>query len=121
MTGLTHNTAEVKAAVTARLREMADEHLERVAVVCMNAIETRAAPYVPVDTANLITSAFRSVVRRGKTWVGTMGYGAAYAAFVHDGGPKNWQKAGASDKYLAKGLRDFLDKDLRTIIQGAFK
>jgi hypothetical protein len=43
-----------------------------------------AAAITPVDTANMINSQFRSVNRSGRGWIGTAGYTAEYAKWVHE-------------------------------------
>ncbi|MCC4288515.1 hypothetical protein [Vreelandella aquamarina] len=63
-----------------------------------------AANLTPVDTSNLINSRFRTVTNTATGTVGVVGYTAAYAAAVHDGGPKNWKKAAAEDEFLKKGF-----------------
>lgn len=56
---------------------------------------------VPVDTANLANSQFiYKPTKVGNTVKGSIGYTANYAEAVHDGGEKNWQKAGAQAEYL---------------------
>lgn len=102
---------------------------ERMMTVILAAISANTAPYIPVDTSTLINSESRSVRRSGGSQIiGEIGYGAGggtgargtpvseYAVYVHEGPQKNWQKPGASNQYLAKGVRDFVANDLRGII-----
>jgi hypothetical protein len=49
--------------------------------------------------------------------MGEMGYGAEYAVPVHEGADKNWKKAGASNKFLEKGLKEMIDEDLQELIR----
>ena len=43
-----------------------------------------AAAITPIDTANMINSQFRSVDKVGGGWIGTAGYTAEYAKWVHE-------------------------------------
>jgi hypothetical protein len=102
---------------------------EEMLTVMLMAISANTAPFIPVDTSGLINSEERSVYRDGKSEiVGEISYGAdgslnsrgtpvqEYAEFVHDGPQKNWQKMGASNLFLEKGTRDFIQDDLSGII-----
>jgi hypothetical protein len=102
---------------------------EEMLTVMLMAISANTAPFIPVDTSALINSEERSVYRDGKNEiVGEISYGAdssvnsrgtpvqEYAGFVHDGVQKNWQKPGASNLFLEKGTRDFIQDDLSGII-----
>jgi hypothetical protein len=78
-----------------------------------------AARITPVDTSNLINSQFRRVEKGASGMFGRVGYTAAYARFVHDGGEKSWQKASAEAQFLRKGFeRDGLGEIKRIIAQG---
>tara|TARA_R110000868_G_C10952146_1_gene767900 strand:- start:1653 stop:2015 length:363 start_codon:yes stop_codon:yes gene_type:complete len=72
------------------------------------------------DTSNLINSRFIQVQNNGMNFKGLAGYTANYAKYVHDGGPKNWQKLGAEDRFLEKGFEDNLP-ELRQIIINGYK
>jgi hypothetical protein len=73
----------------------------------------------PVDTQNLIGSGFKRVEKTANGWAGQVGYIAEYSVFVHDGGPKNWQKAAAEDKFLLKGFeRDAISEIINIINKG---
>lgn len=63
-----------------------------------------ATMLTPVDTGNLINSRFISVFPTATGFTGRVGYTAEYAGYVHDGGPKNWQKPGAEHEFLRKGF-----------------
>lgn len=89
---------------------------ERFITKALISVSANTVPFVPVDTSFLINSEYRKVRQDGQGYVGEIGYGADYAVFVHDGGPKNWQKAGASDQFLARGLDDFIRDDLDRLI-----
>lgn len=80
--------------------------------------EVYAVNLTPVDTSALINSRYRNVYSTSKGMSGRLGYTAAYSQFVHDGGPKNWQKPGAEDKFLEKGFeRDGRDEIQRIVVE----
>lgn len=68
--------------------------------------EMYAADLTPVDTSTLINSRYRVIENTITGTKGIVGYTANYAAAVHDGGPKNWQKPGAEDEFLRKGFEE---------------
>ena len=101
------------------VRKVGGQNSEKFVTLSAKAVEARSAPYVPVDTSLLINSAYTQVKEGPDGFTATFGYGADYAGPVHDGGAKNWQKSGASDLFLAKGVEDFINEDLDAYI-GAF-
>lgn len=120
----------VQAEIDDALREVNVES-EHMLSVMLQAIAANTAPYVPVDTSALIGSELRETHMTPEGPAGSISYGlrggatrgtpvSEYAIHVHEGPQKNWQKPGASNQYLAKGLRDFLRDDLSGII-AAFK
>jgi hypothetical protein len=90
-------------------REMVNEILKGV--------ERHTLQFVPVDTSNLINSRYIQVIETsdGKS-VGEFGFNADYAVHVHEGGPKDWQKAGASDMFLWLGAEEFIEQDLDNVL-----
>lgn len=76
-----------------------------------------ATMLTPVDTSNLINSRFISVFPTATGFTGRVGYTASYAGYVHDGGPKNWQKPGAEDAFLRKGF----ERDGRAEVHAALR
>lgn len=82
--------------------------------------QNHAVMLTPVDTSNLINSRFLQIKNTGYGFTGQAGYTANYAKYVHDGGPKNWQKIGAEDKFLEKGFEENLP-ELRQIIIDGYK
>jgi hypothetical protein len=117
-----------KKALKRALNEI-ENVTEEMLVVMMQAISANTMPYVPVDTSALINSEYRRSGEGAKGPWAVIGYGGAselsagggtpvseYAAIVHDGPQKNWQKPGASNKFLVKGLKDFIQDDLSRII-----
>lgn len=112
-------------------RSIQDVHMESEDMVqdVLRAVSVRTKPYVPVDTGVLINSEERRTWDTPEGPKGYIRYGAGggvsrsgtpvsrYYAYVHEGPQKNWQKPGASNKYLQKGIRDFLRYDLTRIIE----
>ena len=88
----------------------------------LQGISLYTKPYVPVDTSTLINSEVRQTATQGNRITGEIYYfattedGQDYAVFVHEGGPKNWQKPGASDSFLEFGVYDFVREGLLDII-----
>lgn len=108
----------IASAQTALRKALKDVNTqsELMVSVIMQAIAANTMPYVPVDTSFLINSEYRrSGVSRNGAW-GVIGFGAAYAPYVHEGPQKNWQKPGASNNFLGLGVRDTLRDDLSGII-----
>ena len=100
---------------------------EEFVTVALMAISANTLPYVPVDTSALINSERREVFRKGDKLVGRIEFGGVgtgargtpvqeYAGYVHDGPQKNWQKPGASNRFLAKGVNNFRRDDLAGLI-----
>ena len=109
--------------ITDTLRETKVEQTEKFVTVSLMMIEAETAPFVPVDTSKLINSAFRKVDKTQSGFEGELSYGsgeANYAVYVHDGGPKNWKKSGASDKFLLKGVEQFIQDDLDKLVEDSF-
>lgn len=95
---------------------------ELMVVKILEGIARNTNPYVPVDTSTLINSETRQTEIVGDKIMGEISYfattedGDDYAVYVHEGGPKNWQKPGASDSFLEFGAYDFVRDDLSTVI-----
>lgn len=102
---------------------------EAMLSVMLQAISAATAPYVPIDTATLINSEWRRTWMEASGPSAEIGYGrtganpktgtpvSQYAIFVHDGPQKNWQRPGASNRYLEHGINDFIRDDLSNIIR----
>jgi hypothetical protein len=119
---------EVQAAIEKRLNEIGGPMTEKFITIALGEIAAHTAPYVPVgETSNLINSERRRAYETSTGWTGEIGYNATtddgtdYAAIVHEGGPKNWQKGGASDKFLLKGAQDFERDSLARVIAAVYK
>lgn len=105
------------ATLSKTLQEVGQEKSKKFVTLAVKMIEASSAPYVPVDTSLLINSAFSRLRQTSAMgWIGEFGYGATYAGFVHEGGPKNWKKGGASDEFLKKGVDDFINESLDSLL-----
>lgn len=82
----------------------------------LKGIEGHTLQYVPVDTSNLINSRYITVTDADGKAVGEFGFNAEYAVHVHEGGPKNWRKPGASDMFLWLGVDEFVESDLDNVL-----
>lgn len=124
---------ELERAFADMVKEAKGEMSEKFVTMSLQAISAQTMPYVPVDTSTLINSEVRQAkpVRNG--WEGVLGYGddtkggeaqgtpvSEYAVYVHEGPQKNWQKPGASNKFLEKGVEAFLQEDAESLIKFAF-
>ena len=112
-----------------KMAKQIEDGSEEMLTVMLMAVSAQTMPFVPVDTSALINSERRRVWTsdgyvRGEIEYGGQGRNARgtpiqeYAGIVHDGPQKNWQKPGASNKFLAKGVRRFLREDFDDIVKG---
>lgn len=101
-----------------RAMRQVDNRVKDAVDEILRAILVHTRPYVPVDTSELINSEFMDTwtSRRGRHY-GTVGYAALHAMEVHEGGPRNWQKPGASDAFLWYGVIDMRRQSLPAIVQ----
>jgi len=119
--------ADLEREIEKRLKKIGGPMTEKFLTVALGEVAAHTAPYVPVDNSNLINSEWRRVQQTATGWTGEIGYNATtedgtdYALITHEGGPKNWQKGGASDKYLEKGLEDFIRDSLDATIKAAYQ
>ena len=104
-----------QTALNGALKDI-DVQSELLVALILQGISANTMPYVPVDTSFLINSEFRTTSMSGNVARGTIGYGAKYAPYVHDGPQKNWQKPGASNRFLELGVQDFIRDDLSGIL-----
>ena len=75
----------------------------------------------PVDTSTLLNSQFRSVAKEGSKIVGTVGYTAEYAKYVHDPNVKQkFRRSTAEKEFLRKGFEE-AEPNIRAVIAGAIK
>lgn len=111
-----------------KMAQKIEEGSEEMLTVMLMAVSAQTMPFVPVDTSALINSERRRVWTsdgsvRGEIEYGGQGTNARgtpiqeYAGIVHDGPQRNWQKPGASNKFLAKGVVYFMREDFEGIVE----
>lgn len=82
---------------------------------------SEASVMTPVDTSTLLNSQFRNVTKEGSKIVGTVGYTAEYAKYVHDPNVKQkFRRSTAQKEFLRKGFEE-AEPNIRAVITGAIK
>ena len=82
---------------------------------------SEASVMTPVDTSTLLNSQFRNVTKEGSKIVGTVGYTAEYASYVHDPNVKQkFRRSTAEKEFLRKGFEE-AEPNIRAVITGAIK
>ena len=82
---------------------------------------SEASVMTPVDTSKLLNSQFRNVAKEGSKIVGTVGYTAEYAKYVHDPNVKQrFRRSTAEKEFLKKGFEE-AEPNIRAVISGAIK
>ena len=82
---------------------------------------SEASVMTPVDTSTLLNSQFRSVAKEGSKIVGTVGYTAEYAKYVHDPNVKQvFRRSTAEKEFLKRGFEE-AEPNIRAVITGAIK
>lgn len=82
---------------------------------------SEASVMTPVDTSTLLNSQFRNVAKEGSKIVGTVGYTAEYAKYVHDPNVKQrFRRSTAEKEFLRKGFEES-EPNIRAVIAGAIK
>lgn len=82
---------------------------------------SEASVMTPVDTSTLLNSQFRSVTKDGRRIVGTVGYTAEYARYVHDPAiQQRFRRSTAEKEFLKKGFEE-AEPNIRAVIAGAIK
>ncbi|OGB70471.1 MAG: hypothetical protein A2486_07315 [Burkholderiales bacterium RIFOXYC12_FULL_65_23] len=82
---------------------------------------SEASVMTPVDTSTLLNSQFRGVTKDGSKIVGTVGYTAEYAKYVHDPNVKQrFRRSTAEKEFLRKGFEE-AEPNIRAVISGAIK
>lgn len=80
-----------------------------------------AAAITPIASSNLVNSQYSHVRLEGDKIVGTCGYTAEYATYVHDPEVKQrFRLASAEKEFLRKGFERAAPK-IRAVITGAIK
>lgn len=82
---------------------------------------SEASVMTPVDTSTLLNSQFRNVAKEGSKIVGTVGYTAEYARYVHDPNVKQrFRRSTARKEFLKLGFEE-AEPNIRAVITGAIK
>lgn len=82
---------------------------------------SEASVMTPIDTSTLLNSQFRNVTKEGSKIVGTVGYTAEYARYVHDPNVKQkFRRSTARKEFLKKGFEE-AEPNIRAVITGAIK
>lgn len=82
---------------------------------------SEASVMTPIDTSTLLNSQFRNVTKEGSKIVGTVGYTAEYARYVHDPNVKQkFRRSTAEKEFLRKGFEES-EPNIRAVITGAIK
>ena len=82
---------------------------------------SEASVMTPVDTSTLLNSQFRNVTKEGSKIVGTVGYTAEYAKYVHDPNVKQrFRRSTARKEFLKLGFEE-AEPNIRAVITGAIK
>ncbi len=82
---------------------------------------SEASVMTPVDTSTLLNSQYRKVDKDGTKIVGTVGYTAEYAKYVHDPNVKQrFRRSTAQKEFLKKGFEE-AEPNIRAVITGAIK
>ena len=106
---------------------------ERFVTKAMISISAQTVPMIPIDTGFLVNSEFRKVRQVSDGFEGEIGYGAEYAAAVHDsdgyakgkGIPRDPEDPSRGDywdpdaepRFLEKGLEAFIEDELDALIR----
>lgn len=82
---------------------------------------SEASVMTPIDTSTLLNSQFRNVAKEGSKIVGTVGYTAEYAKYVHDPNVKQkFRRSTARKEFLKLGFEE-AEPNIRAVITGAIK
>lgn len=82
---------------------------------------SEASVMTPIDTSTLLNSQYRKVDKDGTKIVGTVGYTAEYAKYVHDPNVKQrFRRSTAEKEFLRKGFEE-AEPNIRAVITGAIK
>lgn len=111
---------EVNKRIKSTLNDISGDITRKTMTQVLMTGQNHSLELTPVDTSNLINSRFMQIQNFSNGFRGTVGYTANYAKYVHDGGPKNWQKLGAEDRFLEKGFEENMP-ELRQIIINGYK
>lgn len=113
--------AEVMAYFDKKLKQIGGPMTNKAVVIIMNEVRAHIAPYVPVDTSTLINSVVQRVQKGKNMWNGEIEWMADYAADVNYGPQRDWQKSGASNRFVEKGVADFARDSMDAVLKEIYK
>lgn len=86
---------EAKRNIDVVVKSTIPKHAEKAMYITLTLIENRSLEYVPLDTANLLNSRFKTIEQEGAVTFGRIGFTASYALPLHSPRPgskmDNWQ------------------------------
>lgn len=110
--------------LTNRLPQFIDQVEQKAARAMAQALilgASEASVMTPIDTSTLLNSQYRKVDKDGTKIVGTVGYTAEYATYVHDQNVKQrFRRSTAEKEFLRKGFEE-AEPNIRAVITGAIK
>lgn len=82
---------------------------------------SEASVLTPIDTSTLLNSQYKHVDTKGSAVIGTVGYTAEYAAYVHDTQvTQTFRRASASKEFLKLGFEN-AEPNIRAVLKGAIR
>lgn len=111
----------IRSNMRQTVRNIAGAKTNKIVTEILIIGEGYAVNLTPVDTSNLVNSRYRRVTNSATGTIGLIGYTSAYAAAVHDGPERNWQKSGAEAGYLRKGFERDGKADIEAHIRRSYK
>jgi len=82
---------------------------------------SEASVMTPIDTSTLINSQYRKVEKTDSGILGSVGYTAGYAKYVHDPEHKqNFRRATAQKEFLSKGFEKAA-ANIQAVLVGALR
>lgn len=122
--------------------DVAGARSEKFVTLSAKGVEARTAPYVPIDTGELVNSAYTQTTKTWRGWTSVFGYAAVYGKWVHEmpgtlkGQPRehfgktrkgkkfgggtqkgNYWDPDGEPQFLAKGVEEFIAEDLDAFIE----
>ena len=126
------NSEDLRARFAEALQGIREDRTERTVTDILIGIQGYAASRTPVMTSNLINSQFRQTIDTAWGFIGKVGYGARYAAAVHEApgkylGQRKRRSSRPGDGYIwdpngepgffEKGIEEFARNDLTRVIE----
>lgn len=103
--------AELKRNIDTVVRNTIPQNAERALYVTLTLIENRSLEYVPLDTANLLNSRFKTIEQYGAVTIGRIGFTASYALPLHSPKPggkmDGWQPQTPEDRAMRMSAANY--------------